>query len=117
MEPDLESRIFWEEIRLKVMGRDSGFDACAYWCTEALKRLEAYPGHRFKRAEAPVPYKAGKNNPFGISTHRFLVRRYPEGIFVADGTADQLVRTSELGYYGLVDDAPRILKVVYRNMK
>lgn len=117
MKPDLQSRIFWEELRLKILGRDSGFDVCAYWCTETLKELKAYSGHRFKRAEAGVRYKVGRNNPFGISTHRFLVRQYPEGIFVADGTADQLVQTLELGYYGLINDAPRILKRVYQDMK
>lgn len=114
MRPDLQSIVFWEELRLKILGRDSGFDVCAYWCTEALKELKAYPGHRFKRAEAAVGYKSGVNNPGGISTHRFLVRPYSEGIFVADGTADQLVQACGLGYYGFIDDAPRVLKRVYQ---
>ncbi len=50
---------------------------------------------------------------FGIWQHVWLEAQTKDGLYIADGTADQLDSNYSKGFYGFVDDAPEKLRMVY----
>jgi hypothetical protein len=71
--------------------------------------------HGFKRIEGILPTETVCKYRLFIDGHRVLAREYPEGIFIADGTAGQIDDRYLTGYYDFSVNAPRKLKLFYTN--
>ena len=111
---ELKDPNFWIALRERTsLNGRIGIEECSLWCNEALKMLGDYRKHRFRKVESTVSHKTiGKYGLF-VDTHRVLARKYPEGIFIADGTAGQVDTNYPLGYYGFVHNASKRLSLFY----
>ena len=115
MKPNFRERQFWLALRrdTSVYGR-VGVEECASWCEDALNLLTRYD-HGFQEVNGILGTTAREKLNLFVNSHWFLYRKYKEGIFIADGTAGQIVKTYPRGYYGYAEDAPLALSIFYND--
>ncbi len=114
-QPDFRNPQFWITLRKRTSldGR-VGFEECSLWCDEALNILRDYRVHGFRKIENSVSLRVIAKYGLVIDAHRFLVRNYAEGIFIADGTAGQVDKNYPLGFYNWRDCASERLSLFYK---
>ncbi len=113
--PNFRDEQCWIELRKRTFLDDRlGVEECYYWCQETHKILLEYSrNHHFRMIEGAVSSKVQEKYDLFVNSHRVLAKRYKEGIFIADGTAGQILEQYALGYYGYAHAAPKPLGLFY----
>lgn len=113
-QPNFKLKKFWRELRKRTSLDDRiGSEECAIWCDEALEILRDYNGHGFRRIEGIISTETWIKYDLFVNAHQVLARKYPEGLFIADGTAGQIDKKYLLGFYDYVHNAPEKLRLFY----
>ena len=114
-QPDFRDKFFWKKLREETRVHNRlGVEECWYWCSDVLGLLN-YGNHGFRKINGSVSPREQTEYRLFVNSHWFLYRIFPDGIFIADGTAGQEARRYPLGYYGYLQDAPLPITLFYRS--